>query len=619
MEASVGLVGIFECWVIVGMRRVVPGLVVIVALGSAACFAGPAVLGGSAQASSGSVPNQRLLDSEIQHVVIIDKENHSFDNLFGRFPGADGATSGKTPTGKIVPLVPTPDHLLVDIDHKASDAVRAVDNGQMDQFNLLSGAIQDGVDESMSEYEPQDIPGYYAYASAYALDDHFFSTVLGPSFPNHLETVAATAFNVTDNPINTSTRAWGCDSGPDSEVRTETASGKVRWVKPCFNGTTLPDLLQRSEISWKYYAPPKFASGYIWSVLDAIRHIREGPLWDSNVVNTSQFATDATEGNLPSVSWLVTNVPDSDHPPYSMCVGENWTEREINSVMEGPDWPSTVIILTWDDFGGFYDHVAPPIVDGVRLGPRVPAIIISPYSRSGFVDHSVYDFSSVLRFIEQRFQLPPLTNGDASANSILGSLNLSQQPLPPLILPQQQCPSADYNIGAQIHGVIRKVVDKPDLEQLLVRVTTTTPSTTETLEGTPDLSVTTPQGEAVALNDVLRHDYVVANGTPSPNAAGDFDANIVMDQSTKSESAVTGKVVRVVKRRSTVYVRLHGDTFKVPLSAVDPPAPASAHKSRAARMKRKIRQLTPGQHVTITGIANTRVRAFLEVTQLTVA
>ena len=295
----------------------------VAAVSGAATAGGPLVVHASGGLSSAEL---QLLDSKIQHIVIIDKENHSFDNLFGRFPGAAGATTGRTSTGKVIPLGHTPDHLLLDVDHSGAAALRAVDNGHMDRFNQLSGAIQDGKDLAMSQYTQADIPGYWAYAHAFTLDDHFFSSVVGPSFPNHLVTVAGTAFNVTDNPVNTSFNAWGCDSGPYAEVRTQDPStGKVRFVKPCFNATTLPDLLDQASVPWKYFAPSQYASGYIWSALDAINHIRNGPEWASNVVNTSQFATDAQAGTLPAVSWLVTNTANSDHPPNSICVGESWT------------------------------------------------------------------------------------------------------------------------------------------------------------------------------------------------------------------------------------------------------------------------------------------------------
>ena len=184
----------------------------------------------------------------------------------------------------------------------------------------------------------------------------------------------------------------------------------------------------------------KGESGYRWSALDAIDHIRNTSLWTDHVVPTAQFVDDATNGRLPAVSWLVVNADRSEHPPASVCVGENWTVQQLNAVMQGPDWNSTAIFLTWDDFGGFYDHVPPPKVDNFVFGPRVPLLIISPYARQGFISHTFYEFSSVLKFIEERFGLKPLTKRDSEANDMLDSFDFDQRPLPPLILKQRQCP-----------------------------------------------------------------------------------------------------------------------------------------------------------------------------------
>ena len=140
------------------------------------------------------------------------------------------------------------------------------------------------------------------------------------------------------------------------------------------------------------------------------------------------------------MSWLVVSADKSEHPPASVCVGENWTVQQLNAVMQGPDWKSTAVFLTWDDFGGFYDHVPPPQVDNFGFGPRVPLLIISPYAKVGFIAHTFYEFSSVLKFIEERFGLPPLTDRDSAANDMLDSFDFDQRSLPPLILEQRQCP-----------------------------------------------------------------------------------------------------------------------------------------------------------------------------------
>ena len=354
--------------------------------------------------------------------------------MFGTYPGADGATSGPISTGKVVPLSHTPDQLLADIDHDAPGARQAVDGGKNDRYNLLPGAIQGGVDEAMSQYHQSDIPNYWAYAQHFTLADHIFSTILGPSFPNHLVTIAAQSANIDANVHNAIPNTWGCDSGPAATVDTVGSQGVHHAVAPCFDIPTMATLFQKNNISWKYYAPPYGQSGYIWSTFDAIKPVREGPLWAQHVVPTASFIDDVRNGTLPQVSWLVTNAPQSEHPPASECVGENWTVRQINALMQSPLWNSSVVFLTWDDFGGFYDHVPPPKFDRLGLGPRVPFLIISPYVHPGAIYHQEGDFSSVLHFIEERYNLGSLTHHDATANDLMNAFDFTQTPLPPLVL-----------------------------------------------------------------------------------------------------------------------------------------------------------------------------------------
>jgi len=217
-------------------------------------------------------------------------------------------------------------------------------------------------------------------------------------------------------------------------------TGQITNPFPCFDFQTLADTLQAGGISWRYYAPTSGEPGYAWSALDAINHIRNGPLWATNVVLDTQFVIDAQNGNLPAVSWLVTTTENSDHPPQNVCAGENWAVQQLNAVMQGPGWNSTVVFLTWDDFGGFYDHVPPPVLDTYGLGIRVPLIIVSPFLQAGTISHTQYEFSSFLKFAEERFDLPSLGQRDVIANDMLDSLNLSQKPLAPVILSQRTCP-----------------------------------------------------------------------------------------------------------------------------------------------------------------------------------
>ncbi len=217
-----------------------------------------------------------------------------------------------------------------------------------------------------------------------------FSSLHGPSFPNHLYTIAAESFGVIDNPFNLlGTRSWGCD-GPDDEenqehVRIMQPNGVIGVQFPCLTGvTTMAQTLDNAGVSWKYYATPSTDPGYIWSTFDAISDVRNGADW-SKVVDPSNFISDVQSNQLPSVSWIITPWWQSEHPNTSTCEGENASVTELNALMNNPTlWASTAVFIVWDDFGGDYDHVAPPQQDGFGFGPRVPLLIISPYARKGY-------------------------------------------------------------------------------------------------------------------------------------------------------------------------------------------------------------------------------------------
>jgi phospholipase C len=411
---------------------------------------------------AGTVSSQKLAEfrrdrddrrpiRKIEHIVFIVKENRTFDNYFGTFPGANGATSGTTSTGDVVPLGQAPDVLPRDISHSYQSAVLAIDGGAMDKFDLIPGANKGGDLLAYTQYTEADIPNYFAYARTFALADEFFSSLTGPSFPNHLYTVGAQSGGAINNP---SQSPWGCDSAPANRVQVMDEDGTITPEYPCFDFRTLADALEDRGLSWKYYAPGKGESGYIWSALDAIYHIRFSDLWAQHVVPTSDFVQDAHNGTLPAMSWLVVGSGLSEHPPASVCVGENWTVDQINAVMQGPDWDSTAVFLTWDDFGGFYDHEPPPAVDNFGFGPRVPFLIISPWVKPGYIDHRVLEFSSVLKFVEKRFRLAPLTARDEQANDLTRAFDFDQAPLPPFILDTRDCGQAPTQIqlDPQYHG-----------------------------------------------------------------------------------------------------------------------------------------------------------------------
>lgn len=387
----------------------------------------------------------------IQHVVFVIKENRSFDSMFGTYPGANGATTFTNSLGQVLPLNHQPDTLAADINHSWTGYHNAYDNGKLDKFSKLSGAIQNGVDMADSQLYQSDIPNYWTYAQDFALSDNFFSEVAGPSFPNRLFTIAGYGNNVISSPgIQPPSNGWGCDSYSGATVETMDAKGNTSWVYPCFDNYTLADVLDHYQIPWKFYGSLYGQQGYIFSTFDAIKHIRFGPDWTNNVVSWQNFNADAQAGNLPPVTWL--NVLPNDHPPHSICEGENATVRAIDSIMSNADqWNHTAIVVVWDDFGGFYDHVVPPKGPNpnVEFGARVPALIISPYARSGYVDHTPYTFSSVLKFIEDLWGLPSMTSLDKNSNDMFNAFDFSQQPLPPVLLQPRTCPAAidNPNVG----------------------------------------------------------------------------------------------------------------------------------------------------------------------------
>ncbi len=372
-------------------------------------------------------------------MIFIIKENHTFDNFFGRFPGANG-TRYALEGNKRVLMGSTPLYFKTDLFHVRNAPILAVNGGRMNDFYKMPYAFQNGQDIADSQFNKSTIPDYWSYASHFTLSDKFFSTMLATSFPNHLVMVAGQALNTIGDPNHLPAKlwSWGCDASHVDYV-TYLVNGKVGLEHPCFNVQTLPDEANKAHVSWKYYAAPIGDIGYIWSTLDEIRHIRYSAQWHDNVLPETQFPKDVSSGHLAAITWLTPSYATSDHPSTNVCRGENWTVQMINAVMRSKFWRSTAIVLTWDDYGGFYDHVAPPHVSTYMLGPRVPTIVISPYSRAGRVIHTQYDFRSIDTFIENEFRLPHLMNYDRSVGNLDSMFNFNQKPLPKLILKPQNC------------------------------------------------------------------------------------------------------------------------------------------------------------------------------------
>ena len=356
-------------------------------------------------------PEQKSLPAtrNIEHILFLTQENHSFDSYFGTYPGANGFPAGlKVPLHPGGPPSVAPFHFTFDLSHDLNHswaiAHRAYNNGKMDNFIVAERSM-----DTMGYYNGSDIPNYWAYAKHFTLCDNFFSSLLGPSLPNHLYTIAA-------------------QSG--GEIRN-------RALPPIqgYNFKTLTELLENSKIAWKYYDgkadPHKF---WLWNPLPGFTAFQKSRQLMEHLVPNTDYFKDLRNGTLPSVAWIVPNIRESEHPPLNIQLGMWYTTDVINALMKSPYWKNTLLVVTWDDYGGFYDHVAPAQVDKYGYGPRVPTIIISPYAKAGYLDHTRYDFTSVLRTIENQFKLQPLTARDREANDLSNSIDLKQQPLPAFLI-----------------------------------------------------------------------------------------------------------------------------------------------------------------------------------------
>ena len=369
----------------------------------------------------------------IEHVIFVIKENRSFDHLFGRFPGVNGVTEAND-DGVTRPLTRPPQRLPHDLPHSFRAALVSVNDGAMDGFNISEWSDR----YAFTQMRPKQLPNYWRWAEEFVLGDHFYASASGPSFPNHLYTIAAQSGRAIENPYRppgSTIRTWGCDAPDSMYVEVLDTEGDIVHVPPCFDFTTEGDLLTDAGIDWAYYAASPGEKGYIWSAYSAVRHIRETGEWDEHIRDVDDFEEDALAGRLPPVTWVTPRFELSEHPEYSFCHGENWTTEAINSVMEGPHWDSSAIFLTWDDWGGFYDHAPPPSLDEFGLGVRVPFLVISPYAKRGHIDRELGEFSTVLRFIEENWGLGRLTHRDRQANVLEYDFDFTQEPRDPLPLP----------------------------------------------------------------------------------------------------------------------------------------------------------------------------------------
>jgi phospholipase C len=353
------------------------------------------------------------------HIVILIQENRTFDNLFATFPGADGTTRGKTHDGKYIPLRKADLESPVSPNNGYTFWIKDWNRGAMDGFDRVPIGKTPGT--YVYQYvDPAQIRPYWDLSKQYVLSDHTFQTQGSGSFTAHQDLIRggtgiAPMQSLIDFPNG---QPWGCDAPAGTRTSLITAANQYMYLQgpfPCLTYETLADLLNADALSWRYYTPTtgNFA-GNLWNAFDAIKSVRYGAEWSTNVVSPeTDVFTDIDRDTLPAVAWIVPDYSNSDHPGDSSDTGPSWVAQVVNAIGESPAWNTTAILIVWDDWGGWYDHVAPP---GARhyggLGFRVPMIAVSSNAKVGYVSHRQYELGSIVRFVEDNWDLGRLGTTD---------------------------------------------------------------------------------------------------------------------------------------------------------------------------------------------------------------
>jgi phospholipase C len=352
----------------------------------------------------------------ITHAVFIMLENHTFDNFFGSYTCPNGDSNCDTVNGVTLPQATDP--FPSDYNHGSEAAYAGIDGGKMDGFEAHANY----------QYKQSDIPIYWYYAQQYGLGDNFFTSYATSSTPNHIAMFAAQSGGIFET-----TQQKGCVSQVNDLVHSINRSNASvhYWQPPCVTIPTLAPTLASAGLKWKFYCDVP-----IWCAPKMISSLYQSP----NNVPDSKFIPDiyikkTNSCTLPNVSWVTPTGIATDHPPSLVEPAENTLNDQVQAIMNSPCWNSTAIFLTWDDWGGEYDHVAPPTISspGPGLGMRVPLIVISPYSKPGYVSHQLGEFSSFVKFVEDNWGLPNLGQRDAntSISDLMDYFDFSQSPQPP--------------------------------------------------------------------------------------------------------------------------------------------------------------------------------------------
>lgn len=411
---------------------------------------------------------------KIEHVVWIIQENHSFDNYFGTYPNADGLPPStclsRMPGSKecVKPFHMPAGQPLLDLEHSWETAHAAYDHGTMNGFVWAEGSPY-----TMGYYDQRDIPNYWNYARHYTLCDRFFSSEMTGSSPNHVYTVAAQSQEINN-------------IGSLAQLKKELDDDDG------FNFASIVKRFTGEDITWKYYVEtqPDQSSGCslnahlsqlacpdpkvltLWNPMPGFKAIRDSKSSMSRIVSADDYYSDLKQGTLPQVSWIIPDFQDSEHPPEPLAQGMWYVTRLVNALMESPYWKDTVIFISWDDYGGFFDHVPPPEVDAYGYGPRVPNIVISPYARADYVSHYTYDLTSILKFIEVRWHLKHLTPRDGRANVMADCFDFNQAPLAPDVIP---VPPDLKSVLLPVHITYPPYVELPHQEHVQIEGTQAVP------------------------------------------------------------------------------------------------------------------------------------------------
>jgi phospholipase C len=380
--------------------------------------------------------------------VIVIQENRTVDNLFQGFPGADTQSWGPNAKGGRVALKPVGLAGSDDPSH-SHNAFRVEENG-----GAMNGWSQEICGPHNCKpplplaYVPQsEAQPYWSLASAYGFADEFFQTNQGPSYPAHQYLLSGTS-SLTDAPwpkIADNTANAGCDAPPSETVKTIDANGIIGDAYPCRHATSILGLLDAAGLSWRYYQSG--VGGSLWHGPDSLY-----PIWsnqsefNANVVaNPAQFLTDVGNGSLAAVTYITPTAAASDHAQSTDGTGPAWVTSVVNAIGASPYWGSTAIFITWDDWGGWFDHVVPPVRNTYELSFRVPLIVVSPYAKVGYVSHTTHEFGSILHYTEETLGLPSMNTTDAMSDDLSDMFDYTQTPTPFIPFPAKK--GASYFLG----------------------------------------------------------------------------------------------------------------------------------------------------------------------------